>query len=77
MVNKLTEIFQSWVIAAKPTPEQKLIAEQRTAICDTCEHRSFSKTFNVDICGVCGCILSKKVFTPVGSYGCPKKKWLK
>lgn len=75
-MNKLGEIFHSWIIAANPTSEQKLIAEQRTAICDTCEYRSFSKTFNVDICGICNCHLNKKVFTPVGSNGCPKKKWL-
>lgn len=76
-MNKLTEIFQAWVAAANPTPEQKMLAEQRTMVCNSCEYRGFNKTFNVDICGVCDCILSKKVFTPVGAKGCPKKKWLK
>ena len=45
-MNKLSEIFQAWVSAANPTPEQKLLAEQRTSVCDTCEHRSYNNTFN-------------------------------
>ena len=76
-MNKLSEIFQAWVAAANPTPEQKLLAEQRTAVCDTCEHRTFSKVFNVDACGLCGCPLNKKVFSPIGPRACPGNKWEK
>ena len=76
-MNKLSEIFQAWVSAANPTPEQKLLAEQRTTVCSGCEHRSFNKTFNVNTCGLCGCPLSKKVFSPVGPNACPGKKWVK
>jgi ribosomal protein L37E len=76
-MNKLSEIFQSWVAAANPTPEKKLLAEQRIAVCSGCEHRSFNKTFNVDTCGLCGCPLNKKVFSPAGPNACPGKKWEK
>ena len=74
-MNKLSEIFQSWVVAANPTPEKKLLAEQRIAVCSGCEHISFNKTFNVDTCGLCGCPLAKKVFSPVGPNACPDKRW--
>jgi hypothetical protein len=76
-MNKLSEIFQAWVSAANPTPAKKLLAEQRIAICDTCEHRTYNKTFNIDACGLCGCPLNKKVFSPVGPNACPGKKWEK
>jgi ribosomal protein L37E len=76
-MNKLNEIFQAWVAAANPTPEQKLLAEQRTVVCSGCEHRSFNTTFNVNTCGLCGCPLSKKVFSPAGPNACPGNKWEK
>ena len=76
-MNKLSEIFQSWVAAANPTPEKKLLAEYRTAICDGCEHRTFSKIFGKDACGLCGCPLDKKVFSPNGPKACPGNKWVK
>jgi hypothetical protein len=74
-MNKLSEIFQSWVAAANPTPERKTLAEHRTTICDTCEHRSMNKVLNIDTCGLCGCPLKVKVFSPVGPNACPGKKW--
>jgi hypothetical protein len=77
-VNKISEIFQAWVAAANPTPEQKLIAEYRSSVCDTCEKKKYIKEANVIICGQCGCPLSKKVFSPVeGPKACPLAKWEK
>ena len=76
-MNKLSEIFQAWAAAANPSPAQKLLAEHRTTICDTCEHRDINKVFNVDVCGLCGCPLSKKVFSPKGPEACPGNKWVK
>ena len=75
-MNKLSEIFQAWVRAELPTPAQKQLAEQRMHTCDGCEHRSHIKALNIDTCGLCGCPLSKKVFTPAGPEACPGKKWL-
>ena len=76
-MNKLSEIFQAWVSAANPTPEQKLLAEYRTSICDGCEHKTPNKTFDTYTCGLCGCPLSKKVFSPNGPKACPGNKWVK
>jgi hypothetical protein len=76
-MNKLKEIFQAWVAAANPTPEQLELATQRTEICDTCEHRSINKIINADVCGLCGCPLNKKVFSPAGPDACPDKRWPK
>jgi hypothetical protein len=76
-VNKLSEIFQAWVAAANPTPEKKLLAEQRTAICDGCEHKTYTKLLDLYTCGLCGCPLNKKVFSPNGPNACPGNKWEK
>ena len=76
-MNKLVEVFQAWVSAANPTPEQKLLAETRTSICDTCEHKTYTKLLDLYTCGLCGCPLSRKVFSPNGPNACPGKKWEK
>jgi hypothetical protein len=76
-MSKLSEIFQAWVSAANPTPEQKLLAETRTSICDTCEHKTYTKLLDLYTCGLCGCPLNKKVFSPNGPKACPGKKWEK
>ena len=76
-MNKLSEIFQAWVAAANPTPEQKLIAEYRASVCDTCEHKTYTKLLDLYTCGLCGCPLKKKVFSPAGPNACPGKKWEK
>jgi ribosomal protein L37E len=74
-MNKLVEIAKAWVIAANPNPEQKLLAEQRASICDTCPHRAYNETIDLYYCGLCGCPLSKKIFSPAGPTACPGKKW--
>ncbi len=77
-MNKISEIFQAWVAAAKPTPEQQSIAEYRSSICDGCEHKTYVKAIDSFICGKCGCPLSKKVFSPKpGPEACPLAKWEK
>jgi ribosomal protein L37AE/L43A len=75
-MNKISEIFQAWVAAANPTPDQLTIAQHRSHICDGCEHKTHVKAINSFICGKCGCPLSRKVFSPVeGSKACPLAKW--
>ena len=76
-MNKLSEIFQAWVAAANPSPSQKLLAEQRTSVCDTCEHKTYTKLLDLYTCGLCGCPLNKKVFSPAGPNACPGRKWEK
>lgn len=74
-MNKISEIFQSWIIAANPTSEQKLIAEYRANICESCSSKSYIAAINTFICGECGCPLNKKVFSPKGTNACPLSKW--
>ena len=77
-MNKISEIFQAWVSAAKPSPEQKQIAEYRASVCDSCEHKTHVVAINSFVCGKCGCPLSKKVFSPKpGPQACPLAKWEK
>jgi hypothetical protein len=75
-VNKLLEIASAWFSAANPTPEQKEKAKKRLIICQSCEFKRENETLNIHYCGLCGCPLNKKIFTPVdGRTACPKGKW--
>jgi len=77
-MNKLSEIFQAWVAASKPTQEQQSIAKYRTSICDSCDKKTYVKAVDMFVCGECGCPLSKKVFSPKpGPEACPLAKWEK
>jgi hypothetical protein len=71
----ISEIIHAWKIAAKPTPQQQEIAEQRVMICDTCEFKEYKKIVHTYVCNACGCPLSKKVYSPKGPIACPKGKW--
>lgn len=70
-MNKIEEIITSWLISYDPNNEQSELAAKRIEICDSCEFKIVR--LNIPICSACGCPLSRKVFTPVGS--CIKKKW--
>lgn len=74
-MNKLVEITKAWIIAANPTPEQKALAEVRASICDLCEHKTYTKALDIYTCGLCGCLLSKKIFSPKGPDACPDHRW--
>ena len=77
-MNKLSEIFQSWVASFNPTSEQELIAKHRMSVCDECDKKTYVSAINSFICGECGCPLSKKVFSPKpGPEACPLAKWEK
>lgn len=75
---KLVEIAKSWIAAANPTPEQQEIAEYRVSICDKCPHKAYNNHLDIFICNLCGCPLSKKVYSPLpGDEACPDKRWKK
>ena len=78
-MNKISEIFKSWIAAANPTPEEQILAEYRASVCDSCEKKTYvGIPLNTFICGECGCPLNKKVFSPKpGSEACPLAKWEK
>lgn len=73
---KVVEIAKAWIAAANPTPEQKQIAEYRASVCDACPHKQHQKHLDMYTCGLCGCPLSKKIFSPLpGQEACPDKRW--
>lgn len=75
---KLVEIAKAWIAAANPTPEQKEIANYRISVCDGCPHKSYQKHLDIYTCGLCGCPLNKKIFSPLpGKQACPDQRWKK
>jgi hypothetical protein len=75
---KLVEIAKAWIAAANPTPEQQQIANSRIAICNTCPNKKPLEQFDTYVCGLCGCPLDKKIFSPLpGEQACPDKRWTK
>jgi hypothetical protein len=75
---KLVEIAKAWIAAANPTPEQQRIANHRISVCDGCPHKKQIAQFNTYVCGLCGCPLDKKIFSPLpGEQACPDKRWKK
>jgi ribosomal protein L37E len=77
-VNKISEIFKSWVTAANPSPEEQAIAQYRANVCDSCDKKTHVAALNTFICSSCGCPLSRKIFSPKpGPEACPLAKWEK
>jgi hypothetical protein len=74
-MNKISEIFRSWVIAENPTKEQADLASKRLAICNTCDSMVDSVVFTKK-CAECGCPIGKKIFTPLMGQ-CDLHKWNK
>jgi len=75
---KLVEVAKAWIAAANPTPEQKEVANHRASVCEGCPHKKFIDMLNTYVCGLCGCPLSKKIFSPLpGQQACPDKRWEK
>ena len=73
---KLVEIAKAWIAAANPTPKQQKIANSRILTCDVCPHKKYNKSFDMFTCGLCGCPLDKKIFSPLpGEQACPDKRW--
>ena len=58
-------------MALSPTESQKELAELRMGVCNSCQHK---ETFAIVRCGLCGCPLGGKVYSPVPN-ACPAKKW--
>lgn len=67
----LKKIITAWKISFNPTPEQKQLAEERLEICLQCDKYG---DFTIPICKLCGCPISKKVYSD--NYDeCPLSKW--
>lgn len=74
-IDKVSDLFQSWVTSFKPSPEKKSLAEYRASVCDGCSLRREHAIFKYPTCGDCGCPLSKKIFSPVPK-SCPENLWM-
>jgi len=72
-MNKLQEIFTAWNIAFNPNNEQNELASKRIEVCNSCENKK-KNVIGANYCGLCGCALKAKVFTPVKN-ACPAGKW--
>jgi ribosomal protein L37AE/L43A len=72
MVN-VKEILSAWAISVNPTEEQAKKAAYRLSVCDGCENK-LKNRFGVFVCIECGCVLSKKAFSPLENP-CPLRKW--
>jgi hypothetical protein len=76
MLQKFKEIANAWIIANNPSRDQKILAENRFTICDSCPSKKvLSDKIKIStICNECGCPISKKIFSPEFN-ACPLKKW--
>ena len=71
ILSKVNEIFSAWGIMFNPNDEQAELATERIQICNSCEHKKEDPYIH---CGLCGCALKAKVFSPVKG-ACPANKW--
>jgi hypothetical protein len=74
ILDKLSEIFESYMIAINPSDEQKDVAAKRLETCMSCEYWETSAT-GAKVCSKCGCYTKGKIFSPKGSEACPMGKW--
>lgn len=72
-MNKIKEIVSAWATSFNPTQQQKLLAEDRYAICKSCP--SLGKKLKIEYCKECGCPIQKKIFTQQLNDTCPLNKW--
>jgi hypothetical protein len=70
-MTKVEEIFKAWAIWFNPDDAQSALAADRIQICDACEHKRTEPYIH---CGLCGCALKQKVYSPVKG-ACPAGKW--
>jgi hypothetical protein len=70
-MNKAEEIFKAWRTAFNPNEAQKELASLRMDICNGCEHK---QVIAIIRCGLCGCPLAGKTYSPVQN-ACPAGKW--
>lgn len=72
----LKTISQAWFDSYFGTNEQKLLAQERLKVCETCpSKKELFKNQNWSVvCGECGCPINKKIFSK-NIKECPLDKW--
>lgn len=76
----IQEITAAWIDSYFATDEQKIIANKRNNICQSCPSLKFKlkkiKPITIQTCSECGCPISKKIFSNKIN-ACPLGKWNK
>jgi hypothetical protein len=77
IIDKASDIFQSWVTSFNPSEEEKSLAEYRAGVCNTCSMRKTHSILKYPICGArtCVCPLSKLIFSKKEGT-CPMNLWM-
>jgi hypothetical protein len=70
-MTKVEEIFKAWAIWFNPDDAQSALAAERIQICEGCEHKRTTPFIH---CGLCGCALKAKIYSPVKG-ACPDNRW--
>jgi hypothetical protein len=70
-MTKIEEIFKAWAISFNPDDAQSALAAERIQICEGCEHKRTTPFIH---CGLCGCALKAKIYSPVKG-ACPDNRW--
>ena len=67
MLQKFKEIANAWIIAKNPSKEQKILAENRFIVCDTCpSKKTLSDKIKIStICSECNLKKQYRKFIPV------------
>lgn len=73
------EIVDAWASKyfSKPDSDRSKLAKQRLSICNECGNKKvkgISEKVSFSYCGICGCVLSAKVFSKKEN-ACPQSKW--
>lgn len=72
-MDSFSDIIKAWAVSFNPTEEQKELADLRYNVCLSCDQKK--TLLGIEKCNVCGCPLSKKIFTQKKAETCPLNKW--
>ena len=74
----IIEIVKALIISFNPNPKQRDIANERAETCKTCPHIKYYTHIDTHMCGICGCPISSKIFSPQsGQKACPDSRWVR
>jgi hypothetical protein len=69
----IIEIFTAWTKLLNPSVTEKELAEERLAICNTCNYKLYVSELRMFVCDGCNCPIHAKVYS--NKNNCPLNKW--
>lgn len=76
MFKKIKIITKAWIKASNHSQLEEEVAQIRLKACLVC---IFAKTswvpFSINYCSLCGCPLSRKIYSPAGKDECSENNW--